>query len=56
MDLAIPIKEFDPRKVTVGKPRDKVFRKIITLEYEDSNIHLYNLIIHFNRLRALQTN
>jgi hypothetical protein len=52
MDLAIPIKEFDPRKVTIGKPRDKVFRKIITLEYEDSNIHLYNLILVLDPLRV----
>jgi hypothetical protein len=52
MDLAIPIEKFDPSKVIIGKSHDNPVRKIITLEYKDNNLHLYNLVLVLDSLKV----
>lgn len=54
MEFAIPISRFDPSHVTWGTPRNVPFRRTIPFGYNDTIIHLNNLLLVLQPLQIVE--
>ena len=54
MEFAIPITRIDPSNIQWGTPRNAPFRRTIPFGYNDTSIHLNNLILMLQPLQIVE--